>query len=136
MAVCDKINWQMTLVKTKDKQIFTFRIETISGTEISGYVYDETNTTKLSDLKGTCGPIAAGDPATTMSFDFSLPKGADRIGVYLAGFGFIPVGATKALFKGTFRAFKPDAGTPRGAEVVLGLVLDPGDTGTGTGMQT
>jgi hypothetical protein len=138
MAVCDKIKWKMTLVKTKDstKQTFTFRIETISGTEISGYVYDENDTTKLSDLKGTCGPTDAGDPATTMSFDFSLPRGGSRIGVYLAGFGGIPFGAPKALFKGTFRAFEPDPSTPPGTGAAQGLALDPGDTGTGTGMQT
>ena len=138
MAVCEKIDWQMKLVKTKDstEQTFTFKITKISGTEITGYVYDDTGT-KLSDLKGTCGPTGAGDLVTSMSFDFSLPKNTSRIGVYLAGFGFIPAAQTKALFKGTFRAFEPDPGTPPpGSGVVQALALDPGDTGTGTGMQT
>jgi len=138
MPVCDKIKWQMKLVKTKDStyQTFTFRITDVDGTKITGYVYDETDTTKISDLKGTCGPTEPGDLVTTMSFDFSLPRGGSRIGVYLAGFGYIPAAQTKALFKGTFRAFQPDAGTPPGTGVMPGLMLDPGDTGTGTGMQT
>jgi len=138
MPVCDKIKWQMKLVKTKDStyQTFTFRITDVDGTKITGYVYDETDTTKISDLKGTCGPTEPGDLVTTMSFDFSLPRGGSRIRVYLAGFGYIPAAQTKALFKGTFRAFQPDAGTPPGTGVMPGLMLDPGDTGTGTGMQT
>jgi hypothetical protein len=139
MAVCEEIEWQMTLVKTSDstEQTFRFKNIKISGGKITaGDVYDEGGATRISALKGTCGPAGADDLVTPVSFEFSLPRNADRIGVFLAGYGFIPAAQSKAKFRGNFRAFTPDSGTPSGTGVVTGLRLDPGDTGTGTGMQT
>lgn len=138
MAVCDNYEWQMKLVRSRDstEQNFRFKNITITNGQITGDVYDDTGSTRLSALKGTCGPAAADDLVTPVSFEFSLPRNADRIGIFLAGYGFVPATSPRAKFRGNFRAYTPDAGTPTGKGSASALVFDPGDTGTGNGMQT
>jgi hypothetical protein len=139
MAVCDNYEWQMTLVRTKDslEQKLRFKNIVIDKGELKGDVYNESGSTKLSALKGTCSATAE-ELVTVVTFDFSLPRNADRIGIFLAGYGFMPAGFPKAKFRGYFRAYTPDASTPvsnpESNQIVV--VFDPGDTGTGSGMQT
>lgn len=141
MAVCDNYEWQMTLVRSRDSMEQRFRFRNIrieDGKITAGDVYDDTGTTRLSALRGTCGPALAADLVTTVSFEFSLPKIAGRVGIFLAGYGFMPATSQRALFRGNFRAYTPDANTPgngAGPPPIV-VVFDAGDTGTGSGMQT
>jgi len=140
MAVCDRIDWRMTLTNDdsgKGFEEFIFKITRIIDTLITGEVFNLSGT-KLSDLTGTCEALGIGDPLLTrVTFQFSLP-GSTRVGVFLAGLGFVPLGQTKAQFIGRLRAYAPDAFTPSLVDAVTtgSLRLDVGDTGTGNGMQT
>jgi len=120
MAACDNKKWSMDLV-TDDAQPkkahLVFDNVKVNLGLISGDVYYEEQ--RVSALTGTCTPIA--EKASLMTFQFRL----DQADIFLGGTGVERKDA-KIYFYGGFRAF----GTERSA------ALDPGDTGTGTGMQT
>jgi len=140
MAICDG-PWTMTLVNDdggKGSDIFVFKNITVTGTTFTGEVFDRTGMgTRISLLTGTCEDLATGNPRLTrLTFQFRLPaRTGGEVGMFLAGVGFPPA-MGNAQFLGRFRAYTPDRFTPSfdTAEALV-IMLDVGDTGTGTGMQ-
>jgi len=136
MAVCDG-PWRMTLGndRTGTPVVVLFRNITVNGTNFTGEVLDDSASTRLSALTGTCEDLGIGNPPLTrITFQFSLP-GTERVGIFLAGVGFKPQEGN-ALFYGRFRAYAPDRHTPTvNAEAKFVAGIDVGDTGTGNGMQ-
>lgn len=136
MEVCDG-PWRMTLGndRTGTQVVVLFRDIRVNGANFTGVVLDESASTRLSTLTGTCEDLATGDPRLKrITFQFSLP-GTGRVGIFLAGVGFTPQ-TGNPLFLGRFRAYAPDGHTP--SFLIPGKTLvgiDVGDTGTGNGMQ-
>jgi len=122
--------------RTGTPVVVLFRDIRVNGTNFTGVVLDESASTRLSALTGTCEDLATGDPRLTrISFQFSLPGSSGPVGIFLAGVGFIPP-MSNGLFIGRFRAYTTDGGTPTfdpEAQLIVGI--DVGDTGTGNGMQ-
>ena len=137
MAVCDG-PWRMTLVSDAgSSEVFVFKNIALMGTTFTGEVWDSGVTRRISALTGTCEDLAIGDPRLTrITFQFRLPGRTGAVGMFLAGVGFVPAMAN-AEFRGRFRAYTPDGGTPPFFDKgdALAIVPDVGDTGTGTGMQ-
>ena len=141
MAICDG-PWRMRLDndnRNKGYEVFVFKDITVTGTIFTGAVWNDSATIRLSALTGTCEDLGIGDPRLTrLTFQFRLPATTGgTVGIFLAGVGFLPLMSTNAKFEGRFRAYTPDDGTPPslGKAEVFAIMLDVGDTGTGTGMQ-
>ena len=135
MAICDG-PWKMELVidRTAGTEEFVFKEIRVTNTTFTGEVWDKLQTTKLSDLTGTCDPLSTGNPELSrITFQFTLPGTSETVGISMAGVGFIPP-MSNARFFGRFRAYAPDGGTTLITQEPL-VGIDVGDTGTGNGMQ-
>lgn len=146
MAFCNAASWNMTLVLLKaptQSETFSFILQE-DGTGVVNLA-TLSNPTKLSDLRWACRPLGASGQSGArgyMSFVFRFRRlmGSNivEMGVVLSGFAHQTTeGAT--IFDGNLITFPIKSGddTPAGGAGVLAtLAPDPGDTGTGNGMQT
>lgn len=127
MSICEDKPWTMELVKDDPqsregkKETFSFRDVTIRNGIIYGKVYQDDQF--VSDLRGTCSSLGY---LGHMTFFFS-PSSVD---ILLFGVG-VQLPNQQPVFSGRYAAFEPI--WQRQSEVVV--KVDPGETGTGTGMQ-
>jgi len=135
MSICADKDWNnMELVKVpsnpSQKETFDFKdVRTVDGI-IRGKVYKDNN--YVSDLSGTCSPFDSRENVVRLSFFFTAPRtNGGYVDIVLSGLGIQPLDS-QAVFRGGFVALDRQA-TQAKSEVVVNF--DPGDTGTGTGMQ-
>jgi hypothetical protein len=150
MTICseERKEWKMCLIEclpdpcpssASEPEKFCFEV-TVANEIITGKVYDKDD--NFSYLSGICAPFDHQSNVSRMSFYF---QGANNKGVpvkiLLTGWGYEPEGANP-YFVGGFVAVKPpedpDSNKPSPKPVAdSGAIVnfDPGDTGTGTGMQ-
>ena len=132
MSICADKDWTMELVKVPSepprKETFSFRDVRIVNGIVTGKVYDKDE--NPTDLRGSCfsfGPVAH------MTFVFTAAKnGGGYVDIVLSGGGF-QLPDEQPRFTGRFEVFTRAS---QGQSEALALVnFEPGDTGTGTGMQ-
>jgi hypothetical protein len=134
MSYCEDSTW--TILMTKDKSSPEPRPDTlffdlkIAGGVISGDVFLLPDNIFLSKVSGMCQAIET-PGITLMDMLFTW----DAVEVYMAGIAFADDSLVK--FKGRFHAttLTDNLSAQASREQLLNL-LDPGDTGTGTGQQT
>ena len=128
MSVCADKDWSMELLKddSTDPERFNFRDVKVVNGILTGKVYDSNE--KVTYLRGTCSTL--GYMAHMTFFFTAAKKGGGYVDIVLLGWG-LEVPGQQPVFKGRFEVF-----TPAIQGTSVGVVnFDPGDTGTGTGMQ-
>ncbi len=133
MSICAVESWRMDLLKygSRDPVTFKFRDVRVDNEDITGRVYDS-NDHFVSELNGTCSPFDHRENVARMLFLFTVP-GAD---IVLLGLGSLDRNSTP-IFRGGFVALAPTSQTASTSQTrsAVPVIFDPGDTGTGTGMQ-
>jgi hypothetical protein len=139
MAVCaQQVTWdpiELFVDGAATSNVFQFTVTRIVGGFITeGEVRDSAGNT--TPLGGTCFPVLMTPEVSRMSFDFNVTgRTGSVVRVFLAGVGRQPNGVgLKPVFIGRFVALAPIAGAASG--LPSPTLVDPGDTGTGSGTQT
>lgn len=135
---CEESSWDMTLRVDGQatEETVGFRNVRIVNGMITGEVHGAPGE-PVSELTGTCQPAAPGEPdVSLMTFQFRLGDFVP-VGIFLAGWAFLPPGGPFSIFHGRFRAFSADTFTPAAlGSHLTSFIPDPGSTGTGNGNQT
>lgn len=135
MSICADRPWTgMELIK--DPQ----HIETFDFTEVrivDGIIRGNVkkNNQYVSDLSGTCSPFNSQEDLVRLNFFFTAPRASGYVDIVLSGLG-IKLANGQVVFRGGFVALATTARQDTQANPEIMVTFDPGDTGTGTGMQT
>jgi hypothetical protein len=141
MTICasDGKTWKMCLVKTgsceppnpnSTQQNFCFEDVRVDNEILTGTVYNLPGHINPAPLSGTCSPFDDRSDVSRMTFFFRGVKEGVPVEIVLSGLGF---DGPNPIFVGGFVALKPNRNVPPQSQ--LEVNFDPGNTGTGTGMQ-
>jgi hypothetical protein len=141
MTICasDPKSWKMCLVKTSPcslptsdstHQEFCFEDVKVDNEILTGTVYNLPGHTNPAPLSGMCAPFDDRPNVSRMTFFFRGVKEGNPVEIVLSGLGF---DGPNPIFVGGFVALQPNHNVQPRSQ--LEVNFDPGDTGTGTGMQ-
>ena len=141
MTICasDPKSWKMCLVKTSPcilptsdstHQEFCFEDVKVDNEILTGTVYNLPGHINPAPLSGTCSPFGDRPDVSRMTFFFRGVKEGNPVEIVLSGLGF---DGPNPIFVGGFVALKPNHTVEPLSQ--LENNFDPGNTGTGTGMQ-
>ena len=142
MTICayDAKTWKMCLVKTNfcelpnpksTQQNFCFEDVRVDNEIITGTVYNLPGHNNPAPLSGMCSPFDDRPNVSRMIFFFRGVKEGNPVEIVLSGLGY---DGPNPIFVGGFVALTPlHKDVPSKSQ--LEVNFDPGDTGTGTGMQ-
>ena len=137
MSICADKNWtamELTKVPSDPPQKETFHFTEVRIVDgiIRGNVYK--NNQYVSDLSGTCSPFDSREDVVRLNFFFTAPRASGYVDIVLSGLGIqLPNG--QVVFRGGFVALAPPPRQDTRVTSEVVVTFDPGDTGTGTGMQ-
>lgn len=127
MSICADKDWSMDLVKdgSPDPETFSFTDVRVDNGIVTGKVYARNNVT---DLRGTCSSF--GYLAHLTFFFRAVTANGGYVDIILFGVG-LELPGRQPVFSGRFAALAPVFQ----AQSEVRVNFDPGDTGTGSGMQ-
>lgn len=143
ICACDPQPWTMCLYKgdpckpsnPPTQHTFCFEDVEVHNEIITGKVFDE-GRKHQAYLSGTCSPFDHKNSVARMSFFFQGKSDSNvPVEIILTGWGYQPA-IGNPIFVGGFVALEVKPEDPcAGVGSDLNVGFDPGDTGTGTGMQ-
>ena len=129
MSICADKDWTMDLYKD-DKLLtdsFCFTNVRIIDGIIRGRVYSQNDREHFTELSGTCSPFPSRENVAHMSFFFTAKNGEKKVDIVLLGLGY----QGQPVFRGGVVALEAAPEVTSDVETNF----DPGETGTGSGMQ-